>query len=100
MAMRMRLFNENSLEGLELIEENILRNAFWQLYIYDKTALVMKTRSITIRESLFNTGLTLKARSRSPMLLFIHGRESADAGVEDRLLEGFYVIRRMWTMAA
>lgn len=99
-AMRMRLYDESSLEGREPVEENLLRNAFWQLYVCDKTALVMKGRPITIHETLFETELTLRTHSRSSVLLFDHGRESNGTGIEDRLLEGFHVIRRLWTMAA
>lgn len=99
-AMRMRLYEESSLEGREPVEENLLRNAFWQLYVCDKTALVMKVRPVTIDEALFETELTLKTLSRSPVILFDHGLESNRAGIEDRLLEGFHLIRRLWAMAA
>ncbi|KAH8752804.1 hypothetical protein F5883DRAFT_691346, partial [Diaporthe sp. PMI_573] len=99
-AMRMRLYDESSLEGREPIEENLLRNAFWQLYVCDKTAFVMKCRAVTIHETLFETELTLKTHSRSSVSLFDHGQESNGAGIENRLLEGFHVIRRLWTMAA
>lgn len=60
----------------------------------------MKTRSVTIHESLFETALSLKPHSRSPVPLFDHGSESSGAGTEDRLLEGFHIIRRLWAMAA
>ncbi|KAH7016668.1 hypothetical protein EDB80DRAFT_634185 [Ilyonectria destructans] len=99
-AMRMRLYDESSLEGQEPLEENLLRNAFWQLYVCDKTALVMKGRPVTIHETLFETELTLKTHSRSSMPLFDYRGESDGAWIEDRLLEGFHVIRRLWTMAA
>ncbi|KAK2808093.1 hypothetical protein FQN50_005011 [Emmonsiellopsis sp. PD_5] len=99
-AMRMRLYDESSLEGRELIEENLLRNAFWQLYVCDKTALVMKARPVTIHESLFETKLTLKTHSQNSVPLFEVGQESRGAEIEDRLVEGFHVIRRLWAMAA
>lgn len=99
-AMRMHLYNESSLEEQEPIEENLLRNAFWQLYVCDKTALVVKSRPVTIHECLFETELTLKTHSRCPVPLFEVGRESSGAGIEDRLVEGFHVIRRLWAMAA
>ncbi|KAJ6070552.1 hypothetical protein N7467_011871 [Penicillium canescens] len=99
-AMRMGLYDESSLEGREPIEENLLRNAFWQLYVCDKTALVMKARPVTIHESLFETELTLKTHSRSFVPLFEVGWESSGAGIEECLVEGFHVIRRLWAMAA
>lgn len=99
-AMRMGLYNESSLEGREPVEENILRNAFWQLYVCDKTALVMKGRPVTIHESLFETELTLKTHSRSSVPLFEVGRASGGARIEDHLVDGFHVIRRLWAMAA
>lgn len=100
MAMQMRLYDESSLAGQEPVEENILRNAFWQLYVCDKTALVMKTRPVTIHEPLFEGELTLKDHSQNPVPLFIHGQEQSDAGLEYQLLERFHVIRRLWALAA
>lgn len=99
-AMRMGLYDESSLQGREPIEENLLRNAFWQLYVCDKTALVMKARPVTIHESLFETELTLKTHSRSFVPLFEVGLESRGAGIEEPLVEGFHIIRRLWAMAA
>lgn len=100
-AMKLRLYDESSLEGKDPIEENILRNAFWQLYICDKTALVMRTRPVTIHESLFETGLTLKTHSRNYVpLLGAEPESNGAAGTEDRLVQGFHVIRRLWGMAA
>lgn len=99
-AMRMRLYNEISLQGRDPIEQSILRNAFWQLYICDKTALVMKTRSVAIHESLFETELTLETNPRSSVPLFEIGQESNATEIEDRLVEGFHIIRRLWAMAA
>jgi hypothetical protein len=100
MAMQMRLYDESSLAGLEPIEENILRNAFWQLYVCDKTALVMKTRPVTIHEPLFERELTLKDQFQNPVPLFDRGQEQIDPGLECQLLERFHVIRRLWTLAA
>ncbi|KAL4981415.1 hypothetical protein BDW68DRAFT_183519 [Aspergillus falconensis] len=100
LAMKMRLYNESSLAGQEPIEENLLRNAFWQLYVCDKTALVMKTRPVTIHEPLFEGELTLGDHSQNPVPLFDHGQEQTDAGLEYQLLERFHVIRRLWALAA
>ncbi|OAL52927.1 hypothetical protein IQ07DRAFT_584934 [Pyrenochaeta sp. DS3sAY3a] len=99
-ALRMRLYDESSLQGLDPIEETILRNAFWQLYVCDKTALVMKGRPITIHETLFESELTLQTRSRNCVPLFDELWESSNAAVEKHLLEGFHIIRRLWAMAA
>ncbi|KAL2828582.1 hypothetical protein BJY01DRAFT_228369 [Aspergillus pseudoustus] len=99
-AMRMRLYDEDSLAGQDPVEECLLRNAFWLLYVCDKTALVMKTRPVTIHEPLFETDLTLKPYPRTSVPLFGHARESNDTELEDRLLEGFHVIRRLWALAA
>ncbi|KAL3481506.1 hypothetical protein BJX99DRAFT_218443 [Aspergillus californicus] len=99
-AMRMRLYDENSLTGRDPVEESILRNAFWQLYVCDKTALVMNARPVTVHEALFETGLTVKTHSQTSVPLFDHSQEPGGAGIEDCLLEGFHVIRRLWTMAA
>lgn len=99
-AMRMRLYDERSLQGRDPIEQSILRNAFWQLYVCDKTALVMKARPVSIHESLFETELTLETHSRNPVSLFELGSEPHGIETEARLVEGFHVIRRLWAMAA
>lgn len=99
-AMRMRLYDESALDGQDPVEDTILRNAFWQLYVCDKTALVVKGRPVTIHEPLFESELTLQIRSQTPVSLFDHGHNVHNASVEVCLLEGFHIIRRLWTMAA
>jgi hypothetical protein len=106
-AMRMHLYDESAVQGQDPVEQTILRNAFWQLYVCDKTALVVKGRPVTIHEPLFESELTLQIRSHRPVSLFDHGHSHNtdnninNAGVlEDCLLDGFHVIRRLWTMAA
>ncbi|KAH7201479.1 hypothetical protein DER44DRAFT_700244 [Fusarium oxysporum] len=99
-AMRMRLYCEASLEGRDPIEQQILRNAFWQLYVCDKTVLIMGGRPVSIHETLFDTQLSLNPSSPSPVTLFEYGPELDGADIEGRLLEGFHIIRRLWAMAA
>lgn len=99
-AMRMRLYDENSLQGLEPLEENLRRNAFWQLYVCDQTVLVMKGRPVTIHERLFDTDLSLATKSQHPVSLFDHGDDPNGPIIEGRLLEGFHLVRRLWAMAA
>lgn len=98
--MRMLLYDETSLQGLEPLEESFRRNAFWQLYSCDKTAIVMKGGPVTIHEALFDTELSLSTRSQNPVSFFNHGDDPNGAVVEERLLEGFHPVRRLWTMAA
>ncbi|QKD62286.1 uncharacterized protein FOBCDRAFT_208956 [Fusarium oxysporum Fo47] len=97
--MRMRLYDETSLSGPDPIEQILLRNAFWQLYVCDKTALVIKTRPVLIHEPHLDTVLTLEAYSRYPVLLFDHGVEADGARIKDSLLGGSYVVRRLWALA-
>jgi hypothetical protein len=99
-AMRMRLYNEASLQGLDPVEENILRNAFWQLYVCDKTALVLKGRPVVIDEALFETKLTLQTHSPRTVPLFDYQGDPNAAKIQECLIEGFHIIRRLWTMAA
>ena len=75
-AMRLRSYDEAWLEGLDPVEETLRRNAFCQLYVCDKTAVVMKSRPVTIHEALFDTELSLGTRSRNHVSLFNHGSNS------------------------
>jgi hypothetical protein len=99
-AMRMRLYNEASLQGLDPVEETILRNAFWQLYVCDKTALVLKGRPVVVDEALFETKLTLQTHSLRTVPLFDYQGDINAAKIQECLVEGFHIIRRLWTMAA
>ncbi|CAG7929573.1 unnamed protein product [Penicillium olsonii] len=103
-AMRMHLYDESAVARQDPIEETILRNGFWQLYVCDKTALIVKSRPVTIHEPLFESELTLQIRSQHPVLLFDHGHDTdninSTRALEDCLLDGFHVIRRLWEMAA
>ena len=99
-AMRMRLYDEASLQGLDPVEEKILRNAFWQLYVCDKTALVTKDRPVTIHEPMFDSELSLEVHSQSSVSLLEHVRKVNGIELEVHLSEGFHIIRRLWTIAA
>lgn len=100
LTMKMRLYDESSYNGLDPIEEKLLRNIFWQLYVCDQTALIMKDRPVTVHESLFLTEFTAKTQSSYSHLLLIHDESSHGARLEQCLAEGFHVICRLWTMAA
>lgn len=103
LAMKMRLYDEKSFQGLDPIEETLLRNMFWQLYVCDQTVLVMGalgSRPVTIHEALFETDFTVKARSSQTVPLLIHDGCPDGAKLEESLAEGFHIICRLWTMAA
>jgi hypothetical protein len=103
LAMKMRLYDEKSFQGLDPIEETLLRNIFWQLYVCDQTVLVMGalgSRPVTIHEALFETDFTVKARSSQTVPLLIHDGYPDGAKLEESLAEGFHIICRLWTMAA
>ncbi|KAH6689907.1 hypothetical protein F5X68DRAFT_230510 [Plectosphaerella plurivora] len=99
-AMSMRLYDERSLQGLDPVEETLLRNTFWQLYISDQTALVMKGRAVTIHEALFQTEFTIEPQSPRQVPLLMHDGYSDGAKLEESLAAGFHVICRLWTMAS
>ena len=99
-AQRMRLYDERSLEGREPLEAQLLRYSFWQLYISDKTAVVVKGRPVTLHERLFDTALSLQICPRNPKPLLNNDGALGDARLECRLIEGFRIICRLWTMAA
>ncbi|CAH0057186.1 unnamed protein product [Clonostachys solani] len=99
-AMKMRLYDERSLKGLDPVEETLLRNTFWQLYVCDQTALVMKGRPVVIHEPLFETEFTVQTHSQTAVPLLLHDEYSNGIRLEESLSTGFHIICRLWTMAA
>ncbi|KAF4945904.1 hypothetical protein FSARC_14321 [Fusarium sarcochroum] len=58
LAQVMQLNMETSLEGLQPIEAELRRRAFWIVYMGDKSAAILNNRPITIHKFSFESGIT------------------------------------------
>ncbi|KAK4860800.1 hypothetical protein LT330_004531 [Penicillium expansum] len=58
LVQRMHLHDEDSYASLPAIEANKRRNAFWQIYLGDKSLAVLRSMPITICDYSFEEGIT------------------------------------------
>ncbi|KAJ5970192.1 uncharacterized protein N7479_000110, partial [Penicillium vulpinum] len=58
LVQRMRLHDEDSYASLPTLEADKRRNAFWQVYIGDKSLAVLRSMPITIYDYSFEEGIT------------------------------------------
>ncbi|KAL6408514.1 Transcription factor [Ilyonectria robusta] len=58
LAQRMRLHDEDSYVSLPPIEAEMRRNAFWHLYVGDKSLAVLRSMPMTLYEYSFDEGIT------------------------------------------
>jgi len=98
LAQMMRLYDESSYEGLDSIEAELRRRAFWILYIGDKSAAILNNRPITIHKFNFESGIT----ASYPSEVDIHHPNSPQiASTETQsIMTGFNFNIRLWQAAA
>ncbi|KAK6209918.1 hypothetical protein QIS74_11502 [Colletotrichum tabaci] len=58
LVQEMRLYDESSFRGLEWPENHLRRNAFWHLYIGDKSASILNQVPITLHQICLDTPIT------------------------------------------
>ncbi|KXJ90357.1 hypothetical protein Micbo1qcDRAFT_226235 [Microdochium bolleyi] len=58
LAQSMQLYDDNALAGLDPLEAELRRRAFWILYMGDKSAAILNNRPITIHKFSFESGIT------------------------------------------
>ncbi|CAG8009066.1 unnamed protein product [Penicillium salamii] len=59
LAQVMQMHEEESLQGLTVLEAEFRRRAFWIAYIGDKSAAILNNRPITIHKYSFDSGITI-----------------------------------------
>ncbi|CAG8065311.1 unnamed protein product [Penicillium olsonii] len=59
LAQVMQMHDEESLQGLTVLEAEFRRRAFWIAYIGDKSAAILNNRPITIHKYSFDSGITI-----------------------------------------
>ncbi|KAL0941933.1 C6 transcription factor [Colletotrichum truncatum] len=99
LAQNLRLHSEQSLSKYDLLEATLLRNNFWMLYVCDKAAISLANRPVTLHEPLFDSKMDLLERGPIRMPLFDPEMRHVPESFEDKLMEGFHLIQRFWTLA-
>lgn len=99
-AARMRLFSEEVIRGREPQQGQLLRNSFWLLYMADKAATALDNRPIVLHELLLHGKLTLQPYGDEFVSLLDSRMPTYGESFEERLLVGFHLLRRFWTLGA
>ncbi|KAF6524993.1 hypothetical protein HZS61_010788 [Fusarium oxysporum f. sp. conglutinans] len=103
LAQVMQLNLETSLEGLQPIEAELRRRAFWIVYMGDKSAAILNNRPITIHKFSFESGITTSYPSgiedEAPVLSPGNLVTNSDV-VRITCIEGFNANLRLWQNAS
>ncbi|EKJ75660.1 hypothetical protein FPSE_04161 [Fusarium pseudograminearum CS3096] len=103
LAQVMQLNLETSLEGLQPVEAELRRRAFWIVYMGDKSAAILNNRPITIHKFSFEAGITTAYPSgiedEAPVLSPGNLVTNSDV-VRITCIEGFNANLRLWQNAS
>ncbi|KAH7159718.1 hypothetical protein B0J13DRAFT_602351 [Dactylonectria estremocensis] len=98
LAQQMRLYDERSYDGMDPIEAKLCRNAFWYLYSADRSASLLKERTLPLGEfRLQGLFTTVFCHSEAPSLLDLCRPEN-DGRFEELLLAGFRIGHEVWKL--
>ncbi|KAF6808263.1 hypothetical protein CSOJ01_07676 [Colletotrichum sojae] len=97
LVQEMRLYDEASFVGLDWPEAHLRRNAFWHLYIGDKSASILNGVPISLHQICLDGPITT---AFDPDLACDLMDPSRDAAFEDRLRVGFHLCFRLWYAAS
>ncbi|KAL4879557.1 hypothetical protein BJY04DRAFT_94026 [Aspergillus karnatakaensis] len=100
LARTMQLHTERAVSQYDNdLEVTLLRNNFWALYTADSCGACTRNRPVVLYEPLFDADIDLEefGNPQIPLLCLV---SSEDPGSERSILEGFHLIRRLWSLAA
>ncbi|KAF6806305.1 hypothetical protein CMUS01_14399, partial [Colletotrichum musicola] len=97
LVQEMRLYDEGSFAGLDWPEAHLRRNAFWHLYIGDKSASILNGVPISLHQICLDGPITTTFDADLACDLMDPSR---DAALEDRLRVGFHLCFRLWYAAS
>lgn len=100
LAVRARLYDEETISRLPLLEAHLLRANFWLMYLADKTAAAFEARPCMIHGDYLTDRLTLREQGDHQDLLLDQSRAHNGNFLESRLIMGFHLKRRLWAAAA
>ncbi|KAJ5771386.1 uncharacterized protein N7511_003437 [Penicillium nucicola] len=97
----MRLYNEGALKSHNLLECQLLRHIYWQIYAADQASVCLRSRPFHLHDLLYNEEPTVCAPgvlSITPQL--DHSITQHDETFEKRMLIAFHYVPRLWSTAA
>ncbi|KAJ3956598.1 hypothetical protein N0V92_006833 [Colletotrichum tropicale] len=100
LVQEMRLYDETSFAGLEWPEAQLRRNAFWHLYIGDKSASILQKVPISLHQMCLDTPITTIFDENMACGLMDSAHDSSNVTFEDQLRVGFYLCFRLWYTAS
>ena len=99
-AQDLSLHREDSYHSLDIIEAQLRRNIFWQLYTGDKSSAVLNNRPMNLHEfNLRDEITTLEAPSHAYSLLD-HSRPQTTDIYEAEIMTSFHLCQRLWDQAS
>jgi Fungal specific transcription factor domain len=93
---QMRLYEERSFTGLDPVEAQSRRVAFWQLYIMDRYSAILEGRRMVLHEFSLGALITTRCHDGSDGRILDSGAEGSLAEFEEQLLAGFYACQQLW----
>ncbi|KAL2784131.1 hypothetical protein BJX66DRAFT_344329 [Aspergillus keveii] len=100
LAMRARLYDEESIRQRPGIEQQILRANFWLMYLADKTAAAFESRPFVINDVFLDDKLTLLEQGTDEEPLLDPLKPHNQGSLETILAAGFHLKKRLWAAAA
>jgi hypothetical protein len=100
LALRLRLYEEKSVQRDSAIESRLLRANFWLLYLADKSAACLENRAPVLTEGLFESDLTLLEQCDNDESLLDLNENTAQGSLERQIVLGFHLKVRIWAAAA
>lgn len=97
LVQEMRLYDETSFTDLDWPEAYLRRNAFWHLYVGDKSASILNGVPISLHQICLDGPITT---TFDPDLACGLMDPSRDPAFEDRLRVGFHLCFRLWYTAS
>lgn len=100
MAMRTRLYSEETLSQTPALESQLLRANFWLIYLTDRTATAFEGRPSVMSDILSHGLLTLRDQGPSPEPLLDPSNPTYRQPAEASLIQGFHLKTRLWATVA
>ncbi|KAH8589558.1 hypothetical protein B0O99DRAFT_581491, partial [Bisporella sp. PMI_857] len=99
LAQNLHLYSEEAIRRNNPTEGQLLRLNFWVLYSADKAAASLRSRPFVLHQVLFDEKMTLQPCGGQYTPLIDTNKPWYEKPFEERLLESFHLIPRLWSSA-